>query len=78
MTWDLKEQGNKNDYILCTICTFSQFLKGTVIPNKGAETVVNALNYDGCVMMGFPSDRFWSDNGSKFQNVKMDKLVSKQ
>ena len=59
---------------------FSRFLKGVVIPNKEADTVVKALYFEGVCNFGWPGYGLWSDNGrvSKQSNertvIKWDSL----
>ena len=44
---DLKKVGEK--YILWMVCTFTKFVKGVVIKDKKAETVMNALHMEWCM-----------------------------
>ena len=75
VTLDLKEMDGK--YILWMICSFTRFMLGKVLPNKKAETILEALNSKWNYMVGFPSEGYWADNGGEFANVKMDELCSK-
>ena len=72
---DLKTVGDK--YILWMICTFTKFVKGVVINDKKAETVMNAVHLEWCMNLGFPSVGFWCDNGGEFRNSKLEEFVSK-
>ena len=42
VTMDLKQMGNK--YILWMICSFTKFMLGKLIPNKKADTILEAMN----------------------------------
>ena len=42
VTLDLKEFGSK--YVLWCIDSFTRFIQGRLIPNKKADTIVNAIN----------------------------------
>ena len=64
-------------YILWMICSFTRFMLGKVIPNKKADTIVDALTSKWNYTVGFPSEGYWADNGGEFANVKMDELCSK-
>ena len=50
---------------------------GKLIPNKKADTILEALNLTWNYTVGFPSVGFFADNGGEFVNIKMDELVSK-
>ena len=71
---DLKKVGEK--YILWMVCTFTKFVKGVVIKDKKAETVMNAVHMEWCMNVGFPSRGFWCDNGGEFRNEKLEEFVS--
>ena len=65
-TFDLKELEREK----CTfygVCSFSRFINGHMVTNKRAETVLITLNFIWCMKLGYPSDRFWLDNGGEFQ-----------
>ena len=72
---DLKQMGKK--FILWMICTFSRFIKGVVINNKEADTVMNALQNGWNLNYGYPSKGFYADNGLEFHNDKLLELASK-
>ena len=59
------------------ICTFTKFVKGAVINDKHPETVMKALHKTSCIDLGFPTVRFWCDNGGEFRNSKMEEFVNK-
>ena len=61
VTLDLKEIDRQ--YILWIICSFSRYMQGVLIPNKRAETIVNALNSTWNHVIGFISIGFWANNG---------------
>ena len=75
VTLDLKEFGNK--YILWMIDSFTRFIQGKLLNNKKADTIIQALTDTWCMNVGFPSHRFFADNGGKFSNIKLDELTSK-
>ena len=75
VTLDLKEFGTK--YILWMIDSLTRFIQGKLIPNKKADTIIQALTDSWCMNVGFPSQGFFADNGGKFANIKLDKLTSK-
>ena len=75
VTLDLKEFGSK--YILWMMDSFMRFMQGKLIPKNKADTIINAVNNSWCLNVGYPSVRFFADNGGEFANVKLDKLTSK-
>ena len=75
VTMDLKFFGKTQILRLVDSCT--RFLKGAVLPNKEAETIVKAVHESWICNFGFPSVRFWADNGKEFANVKLSELGHK-
>ena len=75
VTLDLKEFGTK--YVLWMIESFTRFIKGKLIANKKADTIIQALTDTWCMNVGFPSQGFFADNGGEFANVKLDELTCK-
>ena len=75
VTLDLKSWGSK--YILWMICSFTRFIKGAVLPNKEAETVISAVVLNWNCNFGLPSTGFWCDNGTEFKNSEMSEFCSK-
>merc|ERR1712112_812755 len=73
ITWDLKEW--KGRHIMWMIDSFSRFVKGIVITNKKKETILKVLYYQWCCQLGYPSQGFWADNGTEFQNETMIEFV---
>ena len=67
---DLKEFGSK--YVLWMVDSFTRFIQGKLIPNKKADTVIEALNTSWCLNVGYPSVGFFADNGGEFSNAKLD------
>ena len=58
---------------------FSRFIKGKVIPNKEAETTVNAMMQKWVVgLCGFPRDGIHADQGSEFDNQDFKALCNRQ
>ena len=50
---------------------------GKFIPNKKADTILEAMNSIENYTVGFPSIGYFADNGGEFANMKTDELVSK-
>ena len=75
VTLDLKQFGDK--YVLWAVDSFTRFIQGTVLKNKKAETVMEAVHSIWCLRFGYPSQGFWADNGKEFQNKDMVELMSK-
>ena len=75
VSFDLKSIGNK--YILWMICTFTKFIKATVVNNKNPGTIIKALHRSWCMDIGYPTVGFWCDNGGEFLNAKMEEFVNK-
>ena len=75
VTLDLKEFRSK--YVLWMIDLFTRFIQGKLIPNKKADTIINALTDSWCMSVGFPSQGFFADNGGEFANIKLDEMTSK-
>merc|ERR1712055_137377 len=63
--------------ILWMICSFTRLIKGKLINNKNAETIIEAMRDAWIFDAGLPSIGFWADNGGEFENMKMDELTSK-
>merc|ERR1712240_468215 len=70
VTLDLKEFGT--NYILWMINSFTRFIQGKLIPNKKADTIIQALTDSRCMNVGFPSQGFFADNGGEFTTIKLD------
>ena len=64
-------------YILWMVDAFSRVLLGAVMKDKKAETILEKLELEWCNRVGFPSVRFYADNGGEFRNYKMEEFVSK-
>ena len=75
VTLDLKQFDGKN--VLWVVDSFTRFIQGIAIPNKKAETVLDALSSVWNLRIGYPTRGFWADNGSEFQNKEMVELMSK-
>ena len=59
------------------IDSFTCFIREKLIANKKADTIIQALTDSWCINVGFPSQRFFADNGGEFANIKLDELTSK-
>ena len=75
VTLDLKQFGDK--YVLWCICAFTRFTQGRLLKNKQADTIINAIKECWNLAFGIPTIGYYTDNGRKFKNIKMDELVSK-
>ena len=75
VTLDLKFFGKVPVLWLVDSCT--RFIKGSVIKDKEAKTIMKALHKDWICNFGFPSVRFWADNGKEFANIKLTELGAK-
>ena len=64
-------------YILWIVCTCTRFIQGGVLNDKKPESIVKALHRGWCLLYGYPTVRFWSDNGGEFRNSKMKEFVNK-
>ena len=51
------------EYILWMVCAFTRFVKGLVMKDKMAETILKGLHGSWCMDLGFPTVGFWADNG---------------
>ena len=72
---DLKEINDK--YILWIVDTFTRFIKGVVLKNKEAPTVLKAVVKHWCENFGYPSECIFQDNGNEFANKDMRCLASR-
>ena len=57
--------------------SFTRLIKGKLISNKKADTIISALMDTWCMSVGFPTTGFFTDNGREFTNVKLDEVKSK-
>ena len=56
-------------------CT--RFIKGVVLKNKEAPIIVTAIHEGWICNYGYPSVRFWADNGKEFANLTLSELGAK-
>ena len=75
VTMDLKFFGSVPVLWLVDSCT--RFIKGTVLKNKEGPTLVKAIHEHWICNFGFPSIRFWADNGTEFVNTNLAELAAK-
>ena len=61
VTLDLKQMDDR--YKLWMVCSFTKYIKGVVIKDKTAETLLKSLHQSWCIELGFPMVGFWADNG---------------
>ena len=59
------------------ICSFTRFIKGVVLSNKEAQTIVNAVVHEWNCNFGIPSTGYWCDNGTEFKNNEMAEYCEK-
>ena len=57
--------------------SFSRLMVGKLINNKKVDTIIQAIMDFWCMSLGFPTSRFFADNGGDFLNIKLDELPSK-
>ena len=57
--------------------SFTHFIKGKLIDNKKADTIISALMDSWCMSVGFPTTGFFADNRGEFANIKHEKITSK-
>ena len=72
---DLKQFGEL--HVLWMVDTFSRFIQGKVIKNKGSMTIIKALEETWNLVIGYPSVGYWTDNGGEFRNKEMEEFVTK-
>ena len=60
VTKDLKSMGDK--YILWMICSFTKFMLGNLIPNKRADTILEAMNSTWNYTVRYPLIGYFADN----------------
>ena len=70
VTLDLKEFGN--EYVLWMIDRFSRFMIGKLLDNKKADPIMHLIMDHWFMSVGFPACGFFTDNGGKFANLKLD------
>ena len=63
--------------ILWLVDSCTRFIKGAVLKNKEGPTLVKAIHKNWICNFGFPSIRFWADNGTEFVNTNLSELASK-
>ena len=59
------------------IYSFTRFIQGKLINNKGADTIIQVLTDTWCMNVGFLSKGFFADNIGELANIKLDELTSK-
>ena len=57
VTLDLKDMSGK--YILWMVCSFTKFMKGVVLKDKTAETIIKTLYISWCMDLGYPPLVSW-------------------
>ena len=63
--------------VLWMVDSCTKFLKGVVLKNKEGPTIVKAIHENWICNFGFPSVRFWADNGTEFVNTNLSELAAK-
>ena len=74
VTVDIKQV--KKASILWMVDAFTRLISGVVLKNKEASTVLYAITQNWCEKYGYPTEGFWADNGTEFQNKDMESLAS--
>ena len=64
-------------YILWMVCSFTRFIKGVVLQNKEAKTILKAVIQHWNCNYGMPSVGYWCDNGTEFKNAEMSEYCDK-
>ena len=59
------------------IDSFTRFMQGKLLNNMKVDTIIQAITDSWCMSLGFPSHRFFPDNGCEFSNMKLYELTSK-
>ena len=67
---DLKNFGSK--HVLWIIDSFCRFVKGKVILNKKADTIVNTITDTRIMCFSIPSNGIYTEHRGEFVNVNMD------
>ena len=73
VTKDLKQVKETN--ILWMVDASMRFITGVVLENK-AKTVLKTIFQNWCAKYSYPTEGFWSDNGTESQNKDMKSLAS--
>ena len=69
VTLNLKEFGKV--YVLWIVCVFTRMMRGVVLRDKKAESIIKGLYSGWCLTFGFPTVGFYVDNGGEFRHYKM-------
>ena len=78
VSMDLKQLPKHDKYILYVLCEFSGYIKGIVIKNKEAATVLENFEKNWVLQgPGMPSTAIFSDRGLEFLNCKMHDYCKK-
>ena len=77
VSFDLKFFTEKNKIVLWCVDACTRFIRGIVIKDKEAETVVRAIHENWICELGWPSIGFWFDNGREFINKEMEEFATK-
>ena len=59
------------------VCAFTKLIKGVVLKDKSADSVIKGLHGGWCMNFGYPTVGFYADNGGEFRNYKMEEFTSK-
>ena len=63
--------------VLWLVDSCTRFIKGVTLKNKEAPTIIKAIHEYWICNFGFPSIRFWADNGTEFANITLSELATK-
>lgn len=64
-------------YVLWIVCALTWMMRGVVLTDKKAESIIKGLHNGWCLNFGFLTDGFYVDNGDELRNYKMEESVSK-
>ena len=60
------------------VCAFTKLIKGVLIKDKKAQTIMDGVYRGWCLTYGLQSVGFSSDNGGDIRNHKMEEFVDKK
>ena len=55
------------------VLAFTRMIKGIVLKDKTAKSVIKGLHRELCMNYGYPTVGFYADNRGGFRNYKIDK-----
>ena len=73
----LDQKEMESMHILWMICGFTRFIKGVIVKDKKAESIIQGLHNEWYLNFEFPTVVFYADNGGEFRNYKMEEFMNK-